>query len=256
MYHIAIVDDEPKIAEGIAHLFPWNHFGFEVSGCFTNGKDALKYINSHPEIDVVMTDIQMPVMNGIELSQRLLNSNIIVIFFSAYQDFEYARCAILNHVADYLLKPMKYDEMVACLERIRALLREKDLQKESSAASSSDLQHQDLVQKVKTYIRENYRSASLEEAAFYTHFSTTYLSTTFKNLSGISFSGYLLKVRMEKALELLSDESKKLYEIADSVGYVNPKNLTRNFKDYYKITPQEYRAGKQPVFPFSEEEQT
>lgn len=66
-----------------------------------------------------MTDIQMPVMTGIELSQKLKNEDIIVVFFSAYQDFEYARAAIINHVTDYLIKPMKYDAMSACFERIR-----------------------------------------------------------------------------------------------------------------------------------------
>lgn len=58
-----------------------------------------------------------------------------------------------------------------------------------------------------------------------------------------------MKIRMEKALSLLSDDNYKLYDIADAIGYVNPKNLSRNFKDYYKITPQEYRMGKQPVIP-------
>lgn len=77
-------------------------------------------------VDIVMTDIQMPVMTGIELSQKLKNEDIIVIFFSAYQDFEYARAAIINHVTDYLIKPMKYDAMSACFERIRKTLDERE----------------------------------------------------------------------------------------------------------------------------------
>lgn len=71
MYQVIIVDDEPRILEGIIHLFPWNNFGFEVVASFTNGKEALEYINAHPQVDIVMTDIQMPVMTGIELSQKL-----------------------------------------------------------------------------------------------------------------------------------------------------------------------------------------
>lgn len=126
MYQVIIVDDEPRILEGIIHLFPWNNFGFEVVASFTNGKEALEYINAHPQVDIVMTDIQMPVMTGIELSQKLKNEDIIVIFFSAYQDFEYARAAIINHVTDYLIKPMKYDAMSACFERIRKTLDERE----------------------------------------------------------------------------------------------------------------------------------
>ena len=126
MYQVIIVDDEPRILEGIIHLFPWNNFGFEVVASFTNGKEALEYINAHPQVDVVMTDIQMPVMTGIELSQKLKNEDIIVVFFSAYQDFEYARAAIINHVTDYLIKPMKYDAMSACFERIRKTLDKRE----------------------------------------------------------------------------------------------------------------------------------
>lgn len=49
MYQVIIVDDEPRILEGIIHLFPWNNFGFEVVASFTNGKEALEYINAHPQ---------------------------------------------------------------------------------------------------------------------------------------------------------------------------------------------------------------
>ena len=71
MYQVIIVDDEPRILEGIIHLFPWNNFGFEVVASFTNGKEALEYINAHPQVDIVMTDIQMPVMTGQELCQAI-----------------------------------------------------------------------------------------------------------------------------------------------------------------------------------------
>ena len=52
-------------------MFPWNNFGFEVIASFTNGKEALDYINAHPQVDVVMTDIQMPVMDGYEATRAI-----------------------------------------------------------------------------------------------------------------------------------------------------------------------------------------
>lgn len=244
MYQVIIVDDEPRILEGIIHLFPWNNFGFEVIASFTNGKEALDYINTHPQVDVVMTDIQMPVMTGIELSQKLINEDIIVVFFSAYQDFEYARAAIINHVTDYLIKPMKYDAMSACFERIRSALDERA--KAPAAARELSNEQSDYVTTVKNYLKTNYKTATLEEAASLVHYSPAYLSSAFKADTGISFSRYLLQVRMEQAMRMLSDRSVKFYEIADAVGYLNPKNLTRNFKEYYGITPQEFRAGKEP----------
>ena len=74
MYQVIIVDDEPRILEGIIHLFPWNNFGFEVVASFTNGKEALEYINAHPQVDIVMTDIQMPVMNGYDAARAIRRS--------------------------------------------------------------------------------------------------------------------------------------------------------------------------------------
>lgn len=251
MYQLIIVDDEPRILEGIVNLFPWNNFGFNVQASFSNGKEALEFINEHPEIDVVMTDIQMPVMTGIELAQNLKDSNIIVIFFSAFQDFEYARSAIINHVVDYLIKPMKYEAMMSLMERIKNELDSRNEADNSSSTNTIASKDSKMIQTVKNYLKENYQTASLEKAAYLTHYSTTYLSTTFKEEAKIGFSEYLLKIRMEKTLELLSDKHLMIYEIADSVGYVNPKNLTRNFKEYYGITPQEYRAGKAIIPPSS-----
>ncbi len=242
MYQVVIVDDEPRILEGIIHLFPWRNFGFEIAASFTNGQEALGYIQAGHSIDVVMTDIQMPILSGIELAQRLEDEDIVVIFFSAFQDFEYARAAILHHVTDYLIKPMKYDAMCSCFERIRKTLDERHPQKASGKELPQD--SADYIAIVRSYLETNYKTATLEEAASLVNYSPAYLSSAFKAGTGISFSRCLLQVRMEQALRMLSDRSVKLYEIADAVGYLNPKNLTRNFKEYYGLTPQEYRAGK------------
>ena len=70
MYKLIIIDDEEKIASGMAQLFPWQNIGFEVVQVFTGARKALQYIAENP-VDVVLTDIEMPDMNGLELSQRL-----------------------------------------------------------------------------------------------------------------------------------------------------------------------------------------
>ena len=71
MYSLIIIDDEPKIADGMAQLFPWNNIGFEVIRVFTSAVEALDFLNQNP-VDVVLSDIQMPDMTGLELCQRLL----------------------------------------------------------------------------------------------------------------------------------------------------------------------------------------
>lgn len=73
------------------------------------------------------------------------------------------------------------------------------------------------------YIKSDYKTATLEAAASLVHYSPAYLSSAFKTDTGVSFSRYLLQVRMEQAMQMLSDRSVKFYEIADAVGYLNPK---------------------------------
>lgn len=251
MYLIVIVDDEPRICEGLVHLFPWESLGFSVAGSFTNGREALAFINAHPEVDVVMTDIEMPVMSGIELSAQLRDKDIAVVFFSAYQDFEYARSAIINHVVDYLVKPVTYDTISACMKRLKTAL--DAVKHEDAPAQAEERPDFDLEGFVKRYIEKHYQTASLEEAASLAHYSVAYLSTAFKQAAGVNFSDWLTRVRMEKALKLVRDPGKKLYWIAETVGYQNPRNLTRNFKEYFGVTPQELRAGKALLLHADEE---
>ena len=82
MYKLIIIDDEEKIASGMAQLFPWQNIGFEVVQVFTSARKALQYIAENP-VDVVLTDIEMPDMNGLELSHRLMEYPNIQKYFSA-----------------------------------------------------------------------------------------------------------------------------------------------------------------------------
>ena len=126
MYQVIIVDDEPRILEGIIHLFPWNNFGFEVVASFTNGKEALEYINAHPQVDVVMTDIQMPVMNGYEAAQAIRSSThpqsatipIIAMTANAFaEDIKNALSAGMNaHIAKPIDPQKLYETLAAYIK--------------------------------------------------------------------------------------------------------------------------------------------
>lgn len=241
VYSLIIVDDEKKIREGIADLFPWNQNGFEIKGLFSNGMQALDYIREHP-IDVVMTDIQMPVMNGLELSGCIAREfpETIHVFLTGYQDFQYMHTAILNHAADYLLKPIKYDALLTCIENLRHQL---DLRyhKDSPEPAADSSYYGQIISRVHEYLKTNYRTATLEEASVLVNLSPNYLSKIFKEKSGSGFSEYLNRIRMEKAAELLLDISYKHYQIADLIGYDNPKNFSRAFKQYHHVTPRMFR---------------
>jgi len=241
MYKLVIVDDEEKIAEGIATLFPWEQIGYEVAGWFNSGAQVLEYIRNKP-VDVILSDIQMPDIDGIELCRRLKEmGDYKVIFFSSHQNYEYFRTAIRYQVSDYLLKPVRYNELFACMEKITAQLR-KESGGSSPEGKTEELSYYDtIITTVQDFIEMHFKDATLEAAAEQVNLSASYLSKIFKEKSGNGFSEYLLMVRMKKAKEMLRDIRYKSYDIAYFVGYDNPKNFSRAFKAYCQISPNDYR---------------
>lgn len=240
MYKLVIADDEEKILEGIANLFPWQQIGFQVEGTFSNGKDLLQNIQKNP-VDVVLSDIEMPFMDGITLAKELSkNPGLKVVFFSSYQNYEYFRSAIQFHVFDYLLKPINFNELITCFEKLKQKLDEEH----SLETKLPKSYYSQIIDKVSQYLKDNYQSASLEKAALLVNMSPSYLSKIYKEKSGVNFSDKLLDIRMQKACEFLKDIRYKSYDIAYYVGYDNPTNFSRAFKAYYNMTPKEYRMGK------------
>ena len=241
MYSLIIVDDEIKIREGLVNLFPWEQNGYQVTGQFANGLQALEYIKSH-NVDLVLTDIRMPVMSGIDLSRHLASDypDLPFVFLTGYQDFSYMHTAILNHASDYLPKPIKYEDLYTCFERIRQILDERH-HVDTQVHGGTSSYYGKIISEICSYLQENYQNATLEEAASRVNLSPNYLSKIFKEKAHVGFSEYLNELRMKKAAELLCDISYKHYEIAYRIGYDNPKNFSRAFKQYYKISPREFR---------------
>lgn len=117
-----LVDDEPFITKGLSVLVDWNALGFTIAGTASNGKQALSFLKKHP-VDLIIADIQMPVMDGLELVEILRRDKISDAHFvvlSGYSDFEYARQALRFDCMDYLLKPVMTDQLTELLKKVRA----------------------------------------------------------------------------------------------------------------------------------------
>jgi two-component system response regulator YesN len=112
MNKVIIVDDEELIATNLVRSVPWEDLDCTISGEFRNGKTALDFVRSSGA-DIVVSDIRMPVMDGIELAKALseLIDPPLVIFLTGYGEFDYAREAIRYGVFDYILKPIDYEEL-------------------------------------------------------------------------------------------------------------------------------------------------
>lgn len=120
MLRLLIVDDEQPILDGLKHLIDWSEFGIGSIETAKNGRDALSVMKTFKP-DIIITDIKMPFMNGLELIRRVKEElpGTKCIVLSGYQDFEYVRQAMKYEAVRYLLKPVEEDELIEILQDIR-----------------------------------------------------------------------------------------------------------------------------------------
>lgn len=250
---LVIVDDEYEIRNGLGNYFPWEELGFLVVGLFGNGCDAIEFLENHL-VDVLMTDIRMPVVDGMELIRqaKVLHPSIICVVLSGHRDFEYARSAMTLGVRHYIVKPTKYQQLAGIFTQIAQELSNAEsasvLSNNSSipVPASSRTQttvdpNQQTIRSIKKFIRDHVGSASLEEVASHVRLNPNYLSTYFHLHTGQLFGEYLIKTRMTIAADLLEKSSKRIGEIADFVGYGSANSFSRTFRHQHGISPKDYR---------------
>lgn len=122
-YTVLLVDDEPEIREGIIRKLDWNKYGFEIIGSAENGKDALE-LAEQKQPDVVMTDVMMPFMDGLQLGEELMRKmpSVKLILFSGADDFEFVQKALQLKAVEYVLKPIDAAEFSETLVKLKAIL--------------------------------------------------------------------------------------------------------------------------------------
>jgi len=241
MKKILIVDDEKFIRNGISAILS-NSFGDTiVVELAKNGKEALEILKKD-EFHLVITDINMPFINGIDLIKecRAFNKKAEIIVISGYDEFEYARQCMKYGVKNYLLKPVNDVELIE-------LIKENMEIEEISVVEDSHQVKLDhiYIEKAKTYIENNYfRDINMAVVSNYVSLNYSYFSSVFNKIVGMNFSDYLNFVRVQKSKILLKNIDYKIHEISDMVGYKNSKHFTKNFKKFEKITPIEFRVKK------------
>ena len=125
-YKVLLVDDEEEAIEAIRLKLEWETLGFEVIGSANNGVKALELVE-RLQPDVVITDIKMPYMDGLELARALNEDyqNIHIIIFTGFDEFEYAKEAVHLEIEEYMLKPINSQELSECLKRLKNEREEK-----------------------------------------------------------------------------------------------------------------------------------
>lgn len=237
MKNVLLVEDETTIRKGIKSLLEEVITGYKVMWESSNGYTALEIVNIEIP-DIVITDIRMPKMDGIEFISLLRGKHpyIPVIVISGHDDYDYVREALKLGVKDYLLKPINRSELASILYSMR--------QQEYDALDVSSSKDSLYVRQIKEVIEKH-----LEEELTLNFISNTlnlhpnYISQLFKQETNENLSEYILSRRISKSKELLTNTNLKIYDIAHLVGYSNSKHFASIFKKVSGKTPQQYRRG-------------
>jgi Response regulator containing CheY-like receiver domain and AraC-type DNA-binding domain len=235
MYRVLIVDDELEIRSSLAAYYPWTELGFVVIGQAASAAEA-RALAEAEAVDVLLCDIRMPGGSGLELAawarDRFPRAKVVML--SAYRKFEYAQEAIRLGVRAYLVKPPAMEDFRALFGQIRS---ELDAEGVSSAGA---IQADPVVRAAREYLRGNLGCATLESTAEAVGVSPSYFCTYFRDRTGEHFSEYLTRLRMERAVKLLSERLLSVELAARELGYASPKSFSRAFKKYYGSSPREY----------------
>lgn len=148
MYKAVIIDDDPIVRKGMTMMIDWNSLGFTICATARDGEEGLEIINQC-QPDLVITDIQMPGLNGLEMVDDLKDSfpDLEVIIITGFRNFDYARQALKLGVREILLKPTRLEELVNAVNLVIGELKEKELLKiQRKIQEKEDQQHKSLMQ--------------------------------------------------------------------------------------------------------------
>ncbi len=247
-YQVVVAEDELLILQNTIEKIHKLDLGFHVAASAQTGVQALEKIEEfNPSL--LITDIRMPVMDGLELIERARETrpDLDCIVISGYADFEYAQRACRLHAFDYLLKPVEVSALRDALERLRVryAAERRELEAVFSGAGegpSPQLAAELLKGYLNTHYREDVRINLIAESMNY---SPGHLSRIFQQSFDVPPNRYLITLRINRACQLLaSDDELTASVVGAMVGYPEPGYFTRIFKKYVGISPQQYRNEK------------
>lgn len=165
MYHILLVEDEEIELETLRDYIDWKKNGISKVYTARNGRRALECLEEN-QIDLVITDIQMPGMSGIELAEKIVQREYSckIIFLTGYDDFSYIHAAFQVRAIDYLLKPFTIEEVEECLKKVRQELEKREVDEWSKKMAADQLLETILQTRMdRTLLEKNFRGVFQEE---------------------------------------------------------------------------------------------
>ncbi|QMV41185.1 response regulator transcription factor [Cohnella cholangitidis] len=253
MKTILIVDDEPRTRQGIRKTLEAWSSGRHRFVTASSGVEALAWLEKN-EANLLVTDIRMPEIGGLDLVEKLsgMAHPPVVIVISGHPEFDYAQKALQLGVVEYLLKPLDKNKLIMAVEQ--ALKREGDLHRigrmeklvdpKLLEAGEHEERYSPAVRETIRYLEERLQDpVTLRDVAEHLHLNASYFSVLFKEQTGLTFSDYLTRRRVQRAKELLVSTRMPIAEIAEKVGYQTAKYFVKVFRSQESVSPGQYRQN-------------
>ena len=247
MYKVLIVEDEHYLRSELTHTVEWERYGCSIIGSVTDAESA-KELSEKTKPDLVITDIRLPGISGLELLRDISPAAAIII--TGYDQFEYAREALRIGVVDFLLKPIDDDELQTAIRKATLFLSGRRSENnrptvpEPNSASAPQIDNKNRhVNSARRFIQRHYKEdISLFQAAENLELSESYLSRIFKECTGNTFVEELTQYRISIASNLLLDHRLRIEEIAAMSGFRSAGYFTRIFRRYTGMSPSNFRC--------------
>ena len=250
------MDDEHIIRAGLQSL-DWPSIGVRVIAVADNGINAMQEVHKTMP-DIVLSDVKMPVMSGIELAHKVkkLNPNCIFIFFSGYSEFSLVKAALVAEAFDYILKPSDPQEIFGCIKRATEKIHSVDVRFEKTESPPSREKHHvfeidefmvvksEQAAKIIEYIKHNYTGeCSLQKASDSLNYTPVHINRILKKNTKHTFHELLMTIRMFISKDYLVNTQLPIMDISEKVGISDQRYFSQVFKKTFGVSPSSYRAA-------------
>lgn len=246
MYKLLIADDEPLERKALRIILQRDFYNIDIKKDCKNGHEVVLNAKIYKP-DIILMDIKMPEKNGLEAQKEIIQflPNVKTIILTAYEKFDYAQKAIKYGVVNYMIKPVRTNDLKVALDKVIQSIEttEKHDNLKMTDINSKNI-YEDTIKIILKYIDSNFnRKINLNSVANYVHLNPQYLSRYFKQKMGITFTQYITKLRLEKAKKLLINTDKSITQIALEVGYVDAAYFSKVFFKNERLSPYKFKVS-------------